>query len=181
MSQVITFVPAGSGGTGPVQSLTGNDGLIVIPSASHTINVVGDGLTVNTSRTTATTLNIAIVGTQVDTAQTVDGSTITCGTVTVADNEIVIVQSRVIGAYESATNEAIGCVLTATFRKQGAADVALIQAVEQTALARSGGVGVLVDATYDTSGATVLVSVTGEALHTINWKAITTVLRQSAP
>jgi hypothetical protein len=182
MSQFIVFNPTGSGGMGPVLTLTGNTGGAISPTVGGNINVVGDATTINIAGNAGTnTLTASVFGTQVDTAQTTDGSTINCGTVTVANNEVVIAQSRIIGAYETATDEAIGCVLTATFRKQGAAAVALVQAVEQTALAKSVGVPGTVTATYDTSGAAVRIRVTGEAAHTINWKAVTTVSRQTAP
>ncbi len=180
MSQIYRIVQAG-GAAGPILTLTGNSGGPVGPTAGN-INVLGDNSTGINITGAGSTLTVTNAGGQVDTAQTVDGSTINLGAgFTIANNEIAIIQSRIIGAYETATNEAFGCILTTTVRKQGAAAVALVQAFEQTALARSVGVPGTVDAIYDTAAAVVRIRVTGEAGHTINWKSVSTILRQAAP
>lgn len=182
MSQFIVFNPMGPSGGGPILTLTGNTGGAVSPTGAGNINVIGDTTTINIVGTPGTnTLTASAAGSQVDTVQTTDDADTALALVTIANNEVAIIQSRVIGAYSSGVNRAFGCQLTVTVRKQGAAAVAIIQTEEQTALVRAVGVPATVDATYDTLGAFVRIVVTGEIGQTINWKSITTVLRQAAP
>ncbi len=181
MSQIYKIVDATAGG-GDVLFLAGNTGGNVGPTGAGVINVIGDGTTVNVAGNAGTnTLTISAFGQQVDTVQTTDDTDTALALVTIANNEVAIIQSRVIGAYSAAVNEAFGCQLTVTVRKQGAGAVAIIQTEEQTALAKSAGVAADVGATFDVLGAFVRIVVTGEVAETINWKSTTTVLRQVAP
>src|SRR5271155_6125297 len=72
MSQFIGFNPTGPSGSGPVLSLTGNDGEVVVPTVGGTINVVGDNSTIITSKSGTNTMLIALGNTFVATLTTND-------------------------------------------------------------------------------------------------------------
>lgn len=182
MSQINKIILSSSGG-GDVLTLTGNTGGAVGPDGGGNINVIGDGTTASVAGNAGTnTLTISVAGAQVDTVTTLDATETTLGTITLSANEIVFITSQIIGAYETAINWAFGTSLMTTARKQGAASPVIVEGtIDERARAKTNGTDAGVNATYDVSGNTVRIRVTGEAGTTIAWKSITTVLRQSAP
>lgn len=179
MSQAGKIITSGVGPGGPVLTLTGNDLVAVGPNAGN-INIVGaDGVVVTGNAGTNT---LTITNGQVDTVQTVGAVTVTLGTFPITNNTVVFLESKIIGAYESAINWVFGTSLMATSRKQGAAAPIIVEGVvDERARARTAGTDQAVNATYVVSGNNIIIQVTGEAGTTINWKSVTTVLTQTVP
>lgn len=182
MSQIYKIVDATAGG-GDVLFLAGNTGGNVGPTGLGVINVVGDTTTINVAGNAGTnTLTISAAGSQVDTVQTVGAVTATLATIPITDDTVVFIESKVIGAYEAAINWAFGISLMTTTRKQGAAAPVIVEGViQENARARTLGTNPVVNATYIVSGNNIIIQVTGEGGSTINWKSVTTVLRQAVP
>lgn len=178
MSQAGKVITAG-GAAGPVLTLTADNAVAVTP-VGGTINVLGDGVSVTTTGNNGThSITISATGGQVDLLQTNDATQQTLATITLAANEVVLVNSQVVGAYQAANNAAIGGDFEVLARKQGAAGAAIIGNIVPIAAIKSNGSTAQI--TVSTAGNTVVVRVTGEAATTINWKSITTVVRQLAP
>ncbi len=171
------------GAAGPILTLTGNNPVAVAPTGGN-INIVGDtttGITV-TGVAVGSTLTITNAGGQVDTVQTVGAVTATLATIPITADTVVFIESKVIGAYESAINWAFGISLMTTTRKQGVAAPVIVEGVvQENARARTFGTDPAVNATYVVSGNNIIIQVTGEGGATINWKSVTTVLRQAVP
>jgi hypothetical protein len=176
MSQAGKAITAG-GAAGPVLTLTADNAVAVTPFGG-TINVLGDGVSITTTGNNGTH-SITISSGQTDLLQTIDATQQTLATITLAPNEVVLVNSQVVGAYQAASNAAIGGDFEVLVRKQGAAGAAIIGNIVPIAAIKSNGSTAQI--TVATAGNTVTVRVTGEAATTINWKSVTTVVRQLAP
>lgn len=169
MSQAGIINIAGGGGAGsPVQTLTGNTGGAVPPTANN-INVLGDGtfLTVTGDAGTSTltiseTRAINGTGTTVG-AVTADLITLSMGAV--ADTFTLDVR---VAGFESTTPAGVGYFLLGTARTTGAAATLIGTpdrfANEEAALLACQGEIVV-------SANNVIVRVTGVAGLTINWRA----------
>lgn len=97
-------------------------------------------------------------------AQTSDATVTTCGTVTLTDGKVTLVSGRVVARKSDGTKGA-GYLLEAAYRRAGGT-VTLIGAVLADATFEDDATW---DCTFDISGTTVRIRVTGAAAETIDW------------
>lgn len=165
MSQSGTY-EVGNPAIADVQSLTGNDGLIVIPDGAGNINVVGDTTFTETLRIGPNTLAITLINNQQVTIQTVDATPTTLGFVTLANNSAVSMIAEVIGAQNTYAQVCSGIIQYSAMRAGGGAVLiggpVYLNASDNFATA---------DFLIDVSGNDLRLRVVGEAATTINWKA----------
>lgn len=149
-----------------VQSLTGDDGLIVVPDGAQNINVVGDVSFIETLRFDPNTLAITLINNQQVTVTTVDATPTTLGFVTLADNSAVSMIAEVIGAQDTYAQVCTGIIQYSARRAGGGAVLiggpVYLNASDNFATA---------DFLIDVSGNDLRLRVVGEAATTINWKA----------
>lgn len=170
MSQFIVFNPTGPSGGGPVLSLTGNDGLAVVPTGGGTINVVGDGVTLSTSRNGANTMLLTIDGESANTVTTNDATPTTIATFSLAvTGEAVTVTATIIGTKADFSAACGGTAFVVARRQTAMAAAPLIVAnVSPNEDSTTG------NPTFQVvlSGNDVLFQVIGEAATVYNWKAL---------
>lgn len=167
MSQVIVFTGSGGGGGGSVDTLTGNTGGAVSPSAGN-INVVGDAEFTTVTGTPGThTLTVTLLNTDIGTVTTVDATPhvtllpipVPVGTAVTAFFDVLGVKSDISEvssgfAQGAAINTGAGAVLIGTpVFGESASNFATAE--------------------FDliTVGGNLVLVVTGEAATTINWTA----------
>ena len=172
MSQAGIVNTAGGGGGGsPVQTLTGNTGGAVPPTANN-INILGSGDIIVTGSPGTNTLTIS--------NSTLDGTTTTVGAVT--GNVITIPLGAVAGCYtfdckvvgfNSASPAGVGYTIVGSVRTDGATATLLVgQAVDSfEEAATSTCTGALV-----VSANNAIIQVLGATGLTIDWKASTSYL-----
>ena len=169
MSQFIVFNPAGPSGTGPVLSLTGNDSLTVVPTAGGTINVVGDGLTLTTTKNGANTLLVSIEGQTANTVTTNDATPTEIFSYSLASTgEAVTLSADIIGHKADFSAACGGTIFTVARREAGMAAAPLfgtnVNPNEDSTTGAPTFQATLV-------GNDVVVEVIGEAGITYNWRA----------
>jgi hypothetical protein len=162
---------------GEVGTLTGNSGGAVGPDGMGNINVVGDG-TINIVGSPGTHTLTASAG-HVEIGQTIGAATLDLDTIAIPNNSISFLNIEVIGAYPIADAAAIGgnfqCIAL-----NNAGTVSFIQN-SIIPLTEFQTVGTTASIAIVASGADAVIQVTGQALKTINWKSVTSVLNQATP
>ena len=174
MSQFVVFTNTGPSGTGPVQTLTGNDGLAVVPTAGGTINVVGDGITLSTARNGANTLLISLNNTTATTLTTNDGAFHTIIPYALAGTgEAAAVNGTIVGTRFDGGNvytAACGGPFSFIARSVAGSGVATLidQSVTPSTDSSTGNATFQVSA----SGLNINIQVRGEAGQTWHWSAL---------
>jgi hypothetical protein len=167
MSQAGIF-EVGNPGVADVQTLTGNDGLIVVPDGAGNINVVGDDVFIQTTRTGANTLTISPINTAQVTATTIGAVTANLATLTLNnDPSAVFVTAHIIATYDDYSASA-GLLLLGAARRAGGGAI-LVGLPDGLLTATDFGAGVTGD--FVVSGNTLILQVTGAMGATINWQA----------
>jgi hypothetical protein len=174
MSQFVVFNGPGSSGGGSVLTLTGNDGLPVSPTLAGNINVVGDNITLSTSRNGANELLITLNNTTANTLTTNDGAyhTIIDYAMNIA-GEAVAANGSVVGTRTDGANDynaMCGGGFTFTARLEPGAGTATLLTFDVSSQANDSSTG---NAAFQMiqSGSSILIQVRGEAAETWNWKA----------
>lgn len=176
MSQVGVFV-AGSGGTGPVETLTGNSGGVVIPDASGNINVVGGTISTGVGggittvgNLSANTLTLSLTSYSSQTVTTTDATPNNSMTIALGATPGVYTFDINVSAFDITDTAGAGYSLFGTIRTTGAAGVLVglpDKIINQEAAMATSNVILTV------SGNNAVIQVTGVAGKTIDWKAIT--------
>lgn len=168
MSQSGTY-EIGNPGLLDVTSLTGNDGLIVVPDGAGNIDVLGDDIFISTSRTGANTLTISLNNTVTNTAQTIGA--VTADIITLSLNiplTAISVVAEIIGAADDYTGSC-SLVITGGARREALGGAILAGTPDGFFSANDLNPA---EADIVVSGNNIIVRVTGKALTTINWKAV---------
>jgi hypothetical protein len=175
LSQAGTINVAGGGGGGtPVQTLTGNSGGPVSPTANN-INILGDDSTVNNTN------GITVIGTPGTSTETVTLTNRIQGTVTTVGattSPIITFTPTVIGTYSFEVRIAAyntTASLGAAYSIFGSArfdgvNSNLIDIVDK--ITNEEGAMSAANATFTVSGANILINGVGYAAQTINWGAV---------
>ncbi len=163
-------------GPGDTTGLKGNDNLVVVPDGSGHINVIGDGVTLSTSRTGANTLFIEIEGTDTNSLTTNDNAYHTILTITPAVGGAAITGTGyVIGSRVDAgigVQYSLACGGQFSFVSHlvnGSGTATLINQTgtpDRSAAATNASYQVIV------SGINTLVQVRGETGQVWDWKAV---------
>lgn len=160
----VSMIPAGT-----VTGLAGNIGGSVSPTAG-VINVIGDNsVGVNVIGTPLTsTLTISLTNYIEGTATTVGATTATVLSIPMSDTTVTTVSAELSG-YESTLPGGVGSSLTASFIRSGAGATLIDAPDDFQNISPS-----LSAASYSISGSgnNIILTVTGQAGVTINWRAI---------
>jgi hypothetical protein len=157
----------GSGGGGPVSTLTGNTGGAVGPDGASNINVIGSGAITVTGNAGTHTLTITDQLVQIGTATTVGATTATLITIPLAASQSVMIQC-ILTAYESTTPTAFGGQIIGAVFRAGAAAAAVLPNPDP--FSSEGGAIPNATMNISASGNNALVTVTGQAGLTLNWR-----------
>ena len=176
MSQAgIINVAGGGGGGAPVETLTGNDGIAVPPTANN-IFVVGGSLSVNNTNGITTTGNAGA------STETFNLTNRVQGTVTTANATPTTLTTFALGAvpgvynfdiqisgYDITDTAGVGYFISGSVRTTGAAAV-LVGTPDK--IVNEEAATVACDANLIVSGNNAVVQVTGIAAKTIDWRAL---------
>jgi len=108
------------------------------------------------------------------TVQTTDATVTTCGSYTLPDETVALIEARVVGRLSTGT--AAGYIRVGTFQQETAGTTVQVGLLNVTNLYGAEDTATW-DATLDISGAAVRVRVTGVAATTIDWLAIIDVVQ----
>ena len=175
MSQAgINNVAGGGGGGSPVQTLTGNSGGPVSPTANN-INILGDDSTVNNAN------GVTVIGTPGSSTETITLTNRLQGTVTtvgLTTSPIITFTPTVIGtyaieiriaAYNTTSSLGAGYSLFGSARFDGV-NSNLCGTADR--IVNEEGAMSSANATFTVSGADIVISGVGYAAQTINWAAV---------
>lgn len=166
MSQAGIF-ELGNPGVLDVQTLTGDDLVVVPPNGAGNINIFGEDDLVFVDNSAANTLTINLTTMAKSTAQTVDATITTLYPLTVGINEVISMFAIVTGAKADYSASIFGTANGAA-RNVGAG--AVLVGVPLTPQDNdSGGAPLII---IDVSGNDLRLRVQGEAATTYNWSAI---------
>jgi hypothetical protein len=165
MSQSGFFIN-GNPGMGFLQTLTGNDGLIVVPDGAQNIDVLGDDIFTTTSRTGASELTISLINTSFISVTTIDATPTTLFSLAIPINSAVSIYCDVLGAQDTFALVCSGFIQCSARRQGGGAAIVGIAAD----LSSSNN---FATAEFDivVVGNNIVLQVTGEVATTINWVA----------
>ena len=157
---------SGTSSAGPIDTLTPDTGGVVTPVLNN-VNVFGAN-GIQTSNGGAGTLTITDTLVNIGTAQTIGAVTQTIVSLPLLASQSAFIQVIITG-YESTTPASIGGQVLGQVFRAGAAAAAVVKfpdkfTAESNALANS-------DMNISTSGNNAIVTVTGQAGLTINWRA----------
>jgi hypothetical protein len=171
----IINVAGGGGGGAPVETLTGNDGIAVPPTANN-IFVVGGSLSVNNTNGITTTGNAGA------STETFNLTNRVQGTVTTANATPTTLTTFALGAvpgvynfdiqisgYDITDTAGVGYFISGSVRTTGAAAV-LVGTPDK--IVNEEAATVACDANLIVSGNNAVVQVTGIAAKTIDWRAL---------
>lgn len=168
MSQILS-IGSGGGGGGILETLTGNTGGAVHPLANN-INVIGDTTSINVSGNPAThTLTVSAANQQTYTLTTLNAVPANLITFALPSNTCYSFVVNLVAA-QSDFSHGAGGIVSAAVRNAGAGAVSIGAATYAVPQDFGGTFNV----TATVSGNNFVLTVTGLAATTINWKAVTT-------
>ena len=159
---------SGSGGAGPLSTLTGDNGIAVPPDGASNINLLtGVGLT-STGVVLTNTITFTLDGSSEGTATTVGAVTADVITIPLGATPATYTFEARVASFESTTPAGGGYQLIAMFRTTGVA-ATQIGATDEVVNEEAALVPSLAD--FVASGNNAILRVTGVAGLTIDWKA----------